>query len=819
MDITKATLFTKPVTFFERKKPITPKFGKGHQGRKESSRKFHEVSLKTKEIIDGDSMKESPIPSDNKNSTLSNNSHIITRPVRLRILQNFSLIWLDPTMNETDPDYKCSLKLLQRIINVTNIFRDVQRCIDFLCQIKDVKVFMVIPYSLAQSILPLIHGVPQLDAIYVLATYSSEHEHWASEWGKIKGIFVRIDSIIEALKHDIQQCNRDSISISVTSKDLSRLDPSFMYTQLLKEILLEMSHHDKEKIELAEFCRQQYLENQYELQIINEFERDYHVHTPIWWYTRESFAYHMLNQALRIEDIEIIIKMGFFLQDLHQQIKELHSKAEHKSSFTVYRGQGMLNEDFQKIRRSEYGLLAFNSFLSTSLNESISLDFACAALHKPESVGILFRMTINPSISSTPFAYVGNNGFYNDSEKEVLFSMHTIFRIGQIVSIQDRVWCVDLSSASEDDDQELKRLTGYIRKEIHGRTSWHQLSKLLIKAGSFDKAEEICVMLLNETSKDDTDELAILNFQLAFVKKNQRSYDEAFEYYQRSLDMRQNTLDRNDPDLAETYYEMGSLYDHKGEFSKALDFYNKSIQTWRNITPTNHSKLASIYTSTGTVHMNINEYSKGLEYYKNSLKHEQKSLPLNYSKLASAYSNIGIIYKNMTQYTNALEYFLKALKASEQAPTLSRPWVSNIYKNIALLHKNMGDYPKALEFSHKMLQFQQGYIPPRHPALGDTYCQIALMHYNMQEYSQALDYYFKALDMYQGNIPRHNLSFGIIYNQIGQVFDKMGDYAKAVSFYEQAVEVGQHSSSENDSYLQSWSRKLAISQQKKNNLA
>ncbi|CAF3389584.1 unnamed protein product [Rotaria sp. Silwood2] len=814
MEITKGTLFTKPITFFERKKPVPPKSSISPQRNKTLTNKPIASSLRETEIVADGAVQEIPIFSDDITSPSLNDTCGSIRPRRIRIVQNFTLVWLDSSIDETDLGYKSSLHKLRRIVNIINTFRDVQQCIDFLQDIKDVKAFLIVSGALGESTLPQIHSMSQLDAIYVFSTNPSEHEHWANKWSKIKGIFVQIDSIIDILKRDVQQCNRDSMSISVTSKDFSRLDPSFMYTQLLKEVLIEMSHDDKEKIELAEFCREQYLDSQYELQMVNEFEQDYHMHTPIWWYTRESFAYQMLNRALRVEDIEIIIKMRFFLRDLHRQIKELHSKTEHNGPFTVYRGQGMSIIDFQKIKNSENGLLAFNSFLSTSLSESISLGFARTALYNPDSVGILFRMTINPSVSSTPFANIDTIGFYNDLEKEVLFSMHTIFRIGQIKSIKDRLWCVELSSASEDDDQELKRLTEYVRKETQGKTAWHRIGKLLIKTGSFDKAEEVCEMLLRETSKYDRNELSLLYFQLAYVKRNKGNYDEALKFYQKSLEIRQNILSQNHPDLADTYTAIGLLHDNKGKYLKALDFYQKSLDIWRNILPPNYSKLTSIYNNIATIYMNIKEYSKALEYFENSLKNEQKSLPLNYSNLAITYGNIGFMYKKLTQFTKALEFFHKALKTSQNVPTLSRPWLTNIYNNIGLLHQNMKDHSKALEFYHKMLEFQKGFITSKHPELGNTYCNIALMHYNMQEYSKALEFYFKALEMYQNNIPRHNVAFGIVYNQMGEVYEKMGEYAKAISFYQQAIEIGQKSLPENDPCLQSWNRRLVTIQNK-----
>jgi hypothetical protein len=297
---------------------------------------------------------------------------------------------------------------------------------------------MVISGAFSESVVPIIHNISQLDSIYIFCEHKSKYEQWATGWTKVKGVFTRIETVCAVLKQDIQQCDRDSILITVTSKDLDRLEPSFMYTQLLKEILLDLEYDHNAKKDLVEFCREQFHDNPHELQIIDEFERDYHVHTPIWWYTCECFTYQMLNRALRIQDVEIIIKMGFFLRDVHRHLEELHSQIEQHNLITVYRGKSMSNKDFDEIKKRKDGLLAFNTFLSTSVNENVSLQFAQKSLAKPDLVGVLFEITVDPSIPSTPFASIKAVSAI-PNEDEVLFSMHTVFRIGEIKQIEDRL--------------------------------------------------------------------------------------------------------------------------------------------------------------------------------------------------------------------------------------------------------------------------------------------------------------------------------------------------------------------------------------------
>jgi hypothetical protein len=210
-----------------------------------------------------------------------------------------------------------------------------------------------------------------------------------------------------------------------------------MYTQIFKEILLELEDNGRSVKDLVNYCREQYDGNKEELKIIDEFARDYRPDSSIWWYTRECFTYQMLNRALRTLESDIIMKMDFFIRDLHRQIEKLYPEQfeSHQGKvFTVYREQGLSIQDFEKLEKMKDGLISFNNFSSTSKKQDISLDFAICALRKREIVGILFKTTVNPSTSPTPFALIENVS-YIKAEQE--FSMHTIFRIGEIEKIQN----------------------------------------------------------------------------------------------------------------------------------------------------------------------------------------------------------------------------------------------------------------------------------------------------------------------------------------------------------------------------------------------
>jgi hypothetical protein len=127
----------------------------------------------------------------------------------------------------------------------------------------------------------------------------------------------------------------------------------------------------------------------------------------------------------------------------------------------VYRGQGMSINEFENMKKSEGGLFSFNSFLSTSTDHDISFLFADSSRQKANIVGVIFIIEIDPSISTIPFASLKDISYYSNNqntENEILFSMHTVYRIGYINQIDQHLWKINLT-LTNDNDIQLKHLT------------------------------------------------------------------------------------------------------------------------------------------------------------------------------------------------------------------------------------------------------------------------------------------------------------------------------------------------------------------------
>jgi len=720
------------------------------------------------------------------------------------------LTWL----NENNDDYHESITKLKQVINTIETFTDIDECIDFITDRPDQVTYMVTSEVCAQRLRSIVADISQLKSIYIFCKNPRSD--------------TNIESICEALKQTLKDDDRNEISISFANNNI--LDCSFMYTQILKEILLTIDFNEQNFKDFLTFCRTEFAQDTRELRKIDRLENEYHQRKPIWWYTWESFLYKTLNKALRLMDVDIIIKMGFFICDLHKQIADLHIKQISAEPFTVYRLQGLSRTDFTQMKENRNGLLAFNNFLSTSKNRQVSLKFLHRIRSNNDLIPVLFVISIDPSIKQTPFANVTDFSAVKN-EEEILFSMHSVFRIGQInkkLHNNDQIWQVELTLTS-DSDPELHILTEHMRNTTLGVTSWNRLGSLMIELSKFDKAEEIYELLLREAKHPS--EKACVFHQFGVISYGQAKYEQAIQYYQKSLEMQKQIpltdhsllaasfhnigtvymktnehskaleyykkaleiLSRSVPvdhkSLASTYHNIGNVYNDTSDYSQALQYFQKSLEIREKILPANHPSLAASYNSIGFIYSKVNEYLKALEYYEKSLEIERKTLPADHPDLATSYNNIGSVYDNINEYSKALEYYQKSLEIREKRLSSNHPDLAISYSKIGFVYEITGKYSQALECYEKSLEIRRKILPADHPNLATTYNNIGSAYRSMSEYSNALQYFRKSLEIGEKTLPENHPDLAISYNNIGIVYNSKKDYRRALEYLEQALRI------------------------------
>ena len=762
---------------------------------------------------------------------------------RRRMAQNFRLIWLDAKRSPSNED----VQQLRAIVNQINVFTDPDACVDSLEDLQSDKAFLIISDSLTQNILPCIHSMPEIDTIYILGEDEQMHE----KWSKVQSGHTRIDVLCASLELVANRCNQNSIAISFTelneddpdNREVNRLDPSFMYTELFKHALLDMRHDETEVQQLVQYCRDLYHDNRAQQALIDEFGREYRPERAIWWYTRHGFLYQILNRALRLLEADIIVNMGFFIHDLHRQIQHKHQQQigwYGREPFVVYRGQGVSIADFNRLNETRGALMSFNTFLSTSRDVQVSMAFAQSAATSEDMVGILFVMIVDPNTASSPFADIRRESYF-EGEREILFAMHTVFRIVDVTKRDeaDHLYEVRLVLTA-DDDVQLRVLTECLNNELQ-EDGWNRVGSLLLQVGQLDKAEELFRTLLTQ-KPSKTDEVRYYG-QLGTIRDKQGEYQEAISFHEKAMDImmiifpadhpsidtcchnigvaychlgdyaqalscfgkvlnnQQKYLPENHPSLAYSYICIGLIYEFTGEYSKALPCFRKALSIQQEFLPANHPSLADSFGYIGALYVQMGEYSQALTFLENAIEIYERTLPANHPSLAIAYNSIGGVYDSMGKYSKVLYYLEKSCAVLQKALPENHPSLAISYNNMGSVYEKMQEYSKALLFHERASGMIQKSLPENHPYVATFLTNIGLLYVKMKDDSKALLFYEKALHMREQNLPANHPSLAVSYNNIGAVYKDMQEHSKALLFYEKALTIYQETLPEHHPHL------------------
>lgn len=215
---------------------------------------------------------------------VGSNEHIGIHPARprnARNIQNHSLVWLENSIDKVGNIAHLEIiSKLQKLVSTVYIFTDVDECVNFLTNAKEENIVLILSETFPDTTVSIIHELSGINRIYIFPGNNAKHEEWSQQWAKVKGIFTNTTHLYRELIYATEECNQNDISISyipsndrTTNRNLDELDSSFMYTQVLKEILLDIDFEQHHITEFLAYCREAFVDNISELRNVDKLEK------------------------------------------------------------------------------------------------------------------------------------------------------------------------------------------------------------------------------------------------------------------------------------------------------------------------------------------------------------------------------------------------------------------------------------------------------------------------------------------------------------------------------------------------------------------
>jgi tetratricopeptide (TPR) repeat protein len=664
-----------------------------------NSASFDQIRSSKKSV--GGRQKNVPVSASNK-PLRAERSISATNEKPLRFVETTMLIWLDASLEKPTDSNQKSLAQFRRATNIVEIFTELEKCFNFVNSVKHEKIYFVVSGSLGPQIVPRIDALDQIQGIYIFCGNKANHEQWTKQYKKIKGIHTRIKDLSEAIRYEARQYDKSITSISIlppaTVIELNEANKEFIYLQVMKSILLEMHYDKKFQKDFLEFSRPFYLNNEQQVGIIDTFETNYNLHSPIWWYTRYCFMYSMLRKAFYHHDFELIYKLAFFIRDLHRDIKKCFLQT-HNHQFhpiTVYRATTMTSKEFENINKNQGALLSFNDFVLTTLERTVAIKFAQSLRSNPDSVSIIYKINIDPEVSSVPYIALNNLTYLSNTNGEILFSMNTIFHIDKIEKIHEHLFEIILFPANKKDEQ-IKGLVEYMLEVTAGVSGWYKLSRVLMEVKEYNQVEHIYKHIFGQTSNSDREERAFLQHELGYIYDLKDNLPTSVDHYKQAIQIYLAYLPPNHPTLSITYTNLASVLEKQGDLNGAFDQYQQALKTAKPDDP----DIALHYNNIGANLQKQGKYAEAQQTYEKAIQILLQDFPSAYPILADTYHNIGGLFYSMKDYAKALNYYEKSLAVEEKFLPANHPTFVSTYYNLATTYEALKESKKAIKYAEK----------------------------------------------------------------------------------------------------------------------
>lgn len=351
----------------------------------------------------------------------------------------------------------------------------------------------------------------------------------------------QLDELVSKIAADyqIQKNSDEPLQINVFGKNndygksTSGINGKFVFYHLFIDCLLQLKPDQEDRKELIKVARELYKYNPEELKHLDRFEKSYVNEEVIWWYTRESFFYKILNGALRMEHLEIIFLFREFISDIYSQLKQYQCK----NPLTVYRCQMMSTDEFQELKNSIGHLISINSFFSTSTKSEVARSFIEDCINNKNLEPILFKIKADPNVVTTkPFADISHLSKHS-KEYEVLFMIGSMFRLDSIAySSDDQMQVIHMTLCNEN-EHDLKDVIHHLKDQLGKNVNLRTLAKILWKSGKFDLAEKYLLRYLPEIMTNDLLLVEIYD-ELGDIQSQSGNSDTSMEWYKKASQLK-----------------------------------------------------------------------------------------------------------------------------------------------------------------------------------------------------------------------------------------------------------------------------------------
>jgi tetratricopeptide (TPR) repeat protein len=627
--------------------------------------------------------------------TLNRKTSILTR----RRSNKPSIVWLDRNTHDKIEEEFIPKKLTD-LISYKKRFYTADDCWNYLeQQDSDEKIIFIVNINCGPAFILWINNLLQVSAIYVYGTNSNKKKKWmmnpnkkviqktsvakdqSEHFFQIMSVATNVRELFPEIIHHLQQ--KDMIAnrrVIPTANDppiqrwqatsSADINGNIIFIHTFIQILLRMTPTPTDRQDLIAICRKLFSEYDYDMQMLQEFEKHYCADTVIYWYTRDGLFYRILNEALRTQDIIVIYMLRLFIIDLYRELAALQER-NIVNPINVFRAQFITKDELEKFRKSVGEHVYMNSFISTSSKKQIALRYIPSeeSCDDDDSVPILFEINIDPIITAIAKLFA---------------------------DIHEKYWTIQFNLC-EEDDHNLKDVFRDIEILMQKETNLLSIGILLYKMGKYYDAEEFYYQLLKGVDSNDVLTKALCYKGLSAVLILKGDYNSGISFLEMAISIFQY-IPVDNLYIANSYRKLANCYALMHKNNSAVQYLKRALKIYTQIYGDNHIETALLYLTIAAFKTLTKYYNDALFYCFKALTFFNSHLSADHCYIGYCYYYLGVSYCRLEQYDLSLHFLEKQLKIQNNTLPADHYEIGLTYLNIGEIYEGLSFYHIALSY-------------------------------------------------------------------------------------------------------------------------
>lgn len=641
--------------------------------------------------------------------------------------ESVRMIWLG---SSTRDDLEIKMMLLE-LNEKLQSFEDLDSCVKFIQSSNDDDVLLIITSIHSKSIVQQLISLRSSVAIFLYYNQVTIELNECSNCPKVVGTYGTSKSLQQAIEDRINLIHRQRMTFSLfaslksTTSDLWRESASFLWHQLIIDVLKKMNLNEQALDDMVNLCKSYYCDNKTMLEKIEEFRRNYRSDSVIKWYTTDCFVYKLLNKAFRTDDLTLIYFFRQYIIDLCAEIEYESRKIRNEGVVKLYRGQKMLKDEVERLKNGVGGLIAVKGFMSTSRDVNVALSFIADRFESNMEQSVLLEIQTDTMLKSIIFADIAERSAMR-AEDEVLFSLNAVFVVDAVkFDSSEQLWRINLTAT----DKGSEKVTDYLRtiqQQVDLSSPIVYFGELLWRhMGESKKAETYFKIILKTLPSDRHRDIASVHNLIGAIYHEKLDLNTALKKYEIAYAIRLKNLAKNDPHIGDSLNNIATIYQNKRQFHRSLHYYQQALDIYEKrktglflqAAAAFHLKQARTIANMGVLFRELRNVNKALKYLDKALNMYSLILPDQYPEIAKCLEYHGLIYLDKNDFDLALDFFRRALSMTEETLHTNHKHFSRLIHLIVSVHKAKGHTTEPVNFCDEQLVRQREKLDSHHPRI------------------------------------------------------------------------------------------------------